>query len=385
MPKNQNKKFWQFSNIGSNQVGLRIEGEIIDDDWVWLYEWLEISATSTNAFRNELAEHKGKQVEVWIDSIGGSVFAGAGMYNALKNHDGKVTVVVEKALSAAATIAMAGDEIQISPVGIMMIHNPVGYGGWGEAKEFRKAADTLDVVKETILNAYVLKTGKDRDLISKMMDDETYMSAQKAVAEGFADSVMYTDNGKQLTDGLQNSFSFSRLVIQNSLAASAQKILEMTQHQAKGEQPEKPVENTSKKQEGSIMTLEELRTAHPELVAELENSARAEGVKNGVKTERERIQGIEAIAKNIDPTLVAKAKYGEPVDAKDLAFQALQADAGLAKDYLDKSEEDNKRSGVDDVKAQVQTPGDSQEPQSITGRFKNVAAGLDARRRGVNQ
>jgi hypothetical protein len=159
----------------------------------------------------------------------------------------------------------------------------------------------------------------------------------------------------------------------------------MTQHQAKGEQPEKLVENTGKKQEGSIMTLEELRAAHPDLVAELENSARAEGVKNGVKTERERIQGIEAIAKNIDPALVAKAKYEEPVDAKDLAFQALQADAGLAKDYLDKAKEDTEKSGVDGVKAQVQTPGDSQEPQSITDRFKNAAAGLDARRRGVNQ
>ena len=382
MSKNQNSSFWQFKNIGPEEVELRIDGEIIDDNWVWLYEWFDVPATSPNGFRQELAKHKGKQIKVWIDSIGGSVYAGAGIYNALKEHDGKVIVTVEKALSAGATIAMAGDEIQISPVGIMMIHNPiVYYMEQAEAKDFRKVADFLDVVKDTIINAFVLKTGKSRDVISEMMDDETYMSAQKAVSEGFADSVLYTNEENQLVEGLQNSFSFSRLVIQNSVAASTKKMLEIayTQHQAKDEQPLEPVENKSKKQEGSPMTLEELRAQHPQLVADIENSAREEGV----KAERERIQGIEAIAKNIAPELVAKAKYQEPVDAKDLAFQALQADANLANDYLNKAEKDSEASGVKDVKAQ--TPGEGQESQSITDRFKNVAAGLDARRRGVNQ
>lgn len=221
-------RFWNFIQNADNQddIELRIEGEIVSDDDAWIYEWFGIdNITTPNAFRAELAKHKGKDITVWIDSWGGDVFAAAGMYNALKEHKGKVTTKVDgKAVSAASVIAMAGDEILMSPASIMMIHNP-----WtraqGEAKDMRKAAEVLDEVKETIMNAYQLKTGKDRPGISDLMDKETWMSAKTAMAEGFADGALYTDTAEPV----QNSYMLSGLAIQNSSSDAMQRFFEQMQ------------------------------------------------------------------------------------------------------------------------------------------------------------
>jgi ATP-dependent Clp protease protease subunit len=232
--------FWNFiENPDSpEEVELRIEGEIVSDDDAWFYEWWGIKTTSPNAFREALAEHKGKTITVWIDSWGGDVFAAAGIYNALKEHKGKVIVKVDgKAVSAGSVIAMAGEELLMSPVSIMMIHNPWSWAV-GEAKDMRHAADVLDQVKETIVNAYQLKTRRSRNKISQLMDEETWMSARKAVAEGFADDILYTDSGTE--SATQNSFMFSQLAIQNSANASFKRFIEIYQKLQEANPPEPP-------------------------------------------------------------------------------------------------------------------------------------------------
>src|SRR5690625_1625923 len=105
-------KFWKFINKAEDEpVELHIKGDIVDNDDVWIYEWFGEDATAPNAFKEELSEFKGRDITVWIDSYGGSVFAGASIYNALKEHNGKITVKIDgKAMSAASVIAMAGDE-----------------------------------------------------------------------------------------------------------------------------------------------------------------------------------------------------------------------------------------------------------------------------------
>lgn len=222
-------KFWEFivnqaTETEPESVELRIEGDIVDDDEIWIYEWFEEPATAPNAFKNELSQFKGKDINVWIDSYGGSVFAAAGIYNALKEHDGKITVKIDgKAMSAASVIAMAGDEILMSPVAVMMIHNPLTYA-YGNMHDLRKVADVLDTVKESIVNAYVTKTGRSRNKISQMMDDETWMSANVAVKEGFADGVLYQEN--DTVNDVQN-FSFNRLAIVNNANQSIKKAIEL--------------------------------------------------------------------------------------------------------------------------------------------------------------
>lgn len=218
-------KFWNFSNLSDEEIELRIEGEIISDDDSWFFEWLGIPHSAPNSFRKALSEHKGKNITVWIDSWGGDVFAGVGIYNALKEHKGKVTVKVDgKAVSAGSIIAMAGHEILMSPGSIMMVHNPWSRAT-GESKDMRKTADVLDEVKEAILNVYLTKSNKSRDEISKLMDDEEWMSARKAVNEGFADGILYTES----SEPIENSFSISRLAVMNSADSVMSRFFEQWQ------------------------------------------------------------------------------------------------------------------------------------------------------------
>lgn len=224
-------KFWKFIKneaIGTQpeSIELHIKGDIVDDSQVWMYEWFDEQATAPNLFKDELSQYKGRDISVSIDSYGGDVFAGASIYNALKEHDGKITAKIEKAMSAASVIAMAADEILMSPVAIMMIHNPLTTAS-GNMHDLRKVAIVLDEVKESIINAYVTKTGRSRSKISQMMDDETWMSANVAVKEGFADGVLYQDD-IQVTNEVHN-FSFNRLAVMNSANQSIKNAIELMQ------------------------------------------------------------------------------------------------------------------------------------------------------------
>lgn len=223
------KKFWNFihnqaTDDQPESVELRIEGDIVDDNEVWLYEWFGEKATAPNAFKDELKSFEGKDITLWIDSFGGSVFAGASIYNSLKEHRGKVTAKIDKAMSAASVIAMAADEILMSPVAVMMIHNPLT-GVYGNMHDLRKVADILDTIKDTIINAYESKTGKTREEISTMMDDEMWMSANVAVKEGFANGVLYQDEPFDVAN--MKEFSFNRLEVVNSASESIKQAIEL--------------------------------------------------------------------------------------------------------------------------------------------------------------
>ena len=163
---------------------LDIEGPIAEESW-WGDE------CSSREFVKALKDVG--NVTVHINSPGGDVMAGAEIYSALREHSlngrGRVTVIVTAlAASAASVVAMAGDEILISPVAYMMIHNPWSMAV-GDAKEMRKTAKTLDEITEGLITAYQQRTGKSRDQLKRMLENETWMSAQTCVDEGFADGV----------------------------------------------------------------------------------------------------------------------------------------------------------------------------------------------------
>lgn len=220
--------FWNFSNSEKNEdeIELKIDGDIVMDDDFWSMLF-GIENVTPKGFMSELSQYKGKNITVWINSYGGDVYAASRIYTALKEHKGNVKVKVDGvAISAASVIAMAGDEILMSPTSIMMIHNPWGCFQ-GEAQDLRHGANVLDEVKQTIINAYQIKTNKSRAKISQLMDEETWMSAKKAVSEGFVDGMLYTEsNEKENTNEAMNSFMFSRLAVQNSVTASMKKFIE---------------------------------------------------------------------------------------------------------------------------------------------------------------
>lgn len=134
---------------------------------------------------------------MWLNSPGGDCVAAAQIYNMLKEYPGNITIKIDGiAASAASLIAMAGNEVLMSPVSMMMIHNPMT-AAIGNADDMQKAAAMLDEVKDSIINAYELKTGITRAKLSHLMDDETWMNAVTAVELGFADGILYRDSDKE--------------------------------------------------------------------------------------------------------------------------------------------------------------------------------------------
>lgn len=169
---------------------INIRGVIVRDDDKWIYDWLEIAATSPNDVRNVLAEACGEDVEVTINSGGGDVQAGQEMYTLLRGYAGKILIRIQSmAASAASIIAMAG-ESEISPVAQMMIHN-VSTRAQGDHRAMEHAAEVLRSSDRALVSAYVAKTGRPEDEILDMMARETWMTAQEAVENGFVDRIMF--------------------------------------------------------------------------------------------------------------------------------------------------------------------------------------------------
>ncbi|MEB3103076.1 head maturation protease, ClpP-related [Ferviditalea candida] len=362
-------KFWSFKNLSDEEVELRIEGEIVSDDDAWIYEWFDIQHTSPNAFRQALAEQKGKNISLWIDSWGGDVFAAAGIYNALKEHNGKVTAKVDgKAVSAASVIAMAANEVLMSPVSVMMIHNPWSMA-MGEAKDMRHAADVLDEVKNTIINAYQLKTGLSRNKISNLMDAETWMSARKAMTDGFADGMLYSDSGSE-EESVQNSFSFSGLAIQNSTDAAMKRFFEALKNN-KIIPEDKHLKGRD--EEVEIKNVEELKMQFPDLCNQLIESVKAEGAEG----ERNRLRAIDEIASTVPQNLVSKAKYETPMTAEALAFEALKANAAAGQAFA--AQRENELNPNNQVPAASDPSAQSKQEQE-TAIVAKIAAGANQKR-----
>ena len=385
-------KFWNFKNIASGtdkeNIELRIDGDFIDSEDAWIYEWFGIPVASPNAFRRELSQYAGKNITVWINSYGGSVFAAAGIYNALMEHKksgAKVTTKADSKVMSAATIPyMAGDERLMGPMDIFMMHNPLTNAS-GYASDLRKVAEVLDTVKETIINAYQLGTGLTREKISSMMDDETYMSANRAVKDGFATDILYPVSKNEGNQDDVMNFAFSHMAIQNSATDSMKKIMEVAkkvetsaqQAQASKPQPDANINNVQEGDTPMFKDVKELRDACPELVKQIEDAAREEG-KN---SERIRIQDIEKISKNITPDLVNKAKFEEPMDAKELAFQAMQHNAGKGQNYLKNANQDSNDSGTNNVTAAPLSQSTEEEKKAAENKAAdNIAAGGNRRR-----
>lgn len=207
------RKFWNWIKNdagGEEERTLVLNGEISDETWYG-------DEVTPALFAKELNAGSGN-ITVWINSPGGDVYAAAQIYNMLMEYKGDVTVKVDAlAASAASVIAMAGTTVLMSPVAMMMIHNPITVA-IGDSKEMQKAGEMLEEVKEGIMNAYEIKTGMDRKKISHLMDAESWFNAKKAVELGFADGILHGDgNTEETEDAAVEGMMFSRTAVTNSL------------------------------------------------------------------------------------------------------------------------------------------------------------------------
>lgn len=206
------RKFWNWvKNDAEEERTLILSGEISDETWYG-------DEVTPKLFEKELNAGTGN-ITVWINSPGGCVFAAAQIYNMLMEYKGDVTVKIDAlAASAASVIAMAGTRVLMSPVGLMMIHNPMTIA-IGDSREMQKAGEMLDEVKESILNAYEIKTGLSRTKLSHLMDGESWFNAKKAVELGFADGILgNTEKTNDMAGGNSTEgMMFSRMAVNNSL------------------------------------------------------------------------------------------------------------------------------------------------------------------------
>lgn len=165
---------------------IRINGAIVGNDDKWIYDWCEIEAFCPR----DLNLVEGQDVDIEINSPGGYIYPASEIYTALMQHRGNVNITITgRAASAASVIAMAGTHVKMSPTAQMMIHN-VSASGAGDYRDFEHYAEQLRKSNDTIANAYMLKTGKTRDEILKLMDHETWFTPEEALEEGFIDEVL---------------------------------------------------------------------------------------------------------------------------------------------------------------------------------------------------
>lgn len=210
------RKFWNFTDEGEVRT-LRIERQIADETWFG-------DEVTPQLFKNDLLAGTG-DITLWINSPGGDVFAAAQIYNMLMDYQGDVHVIIDGlAASAASVIAMAGTTVSMSPVAMMMIHNPWTFAQ-GEAKDMAKVIEMLGEIKESIINAYELRTGLSRTKISHLMDSESWFNAKKAVELGFADKVLFEKEETPEQDH-QNSYTFSRVTAAHDLVVKLQASLQ---------------------------------------------------------------------------------------------------------------------------------------------------------------
>ena len=207
------KQFWNWVRNEDNTRILTLNGTIAEESW------FEDDVTP-RMFRDELNAGTG-DVVIWINSPGGDCVAASQIYTMLMDYKGHITVKIDGiAASAASVIAMAGTEVLMAPTSLLMIHNPLTVA-IGDSEEMQKAIAMLDEVKESIINAYELKTGMSRAKLAHLMDAETWMNANKAIELGFADGVLADEKRQVPHDDVM--FSFSRRAVTNSLLNKVQR------------------------------------------------------------------------------------------------------------------------------------------------------------------
>lgn len=232
-PMNKRKPMWELKQSASpDALDLFIYGDVDGDGYDWWRGEIIESETSANTFWNTLTEHAdAKQINVYINSYGGSVFEGTAIYTQLRRHPAHKTVYVDGfACSVASVIAMAGDEVVMPRNTMMMIHN-MWMGVEGNAAELRKAADDLDAINAAGRQAYLAKAGDklDEATLTEMMDKETWLTAEECIAYGLADR--YADEGADLSgasDILQRATLTleQRIAVNKSLAAQLRQLSE---------------------------------------------------------------------------------------------------------------------------------------------------------------
>lgn len=310
---------------------LIVEGIISSDMW-WGDEF------TPDMVREELAQANGNPIRIIINSPGGEVFAGAAIYNALLQYQGRKTVRVDGvAASMASVIAMVGDEIYMSPGSTMMVHRPL-VGAYGNVSDLKKAIEMLEAIEETIIPIYEKRTGLSKDEVFALLDAETWMSSDKAVELGFADKL------EEETESTASAFDKIKAVLSNEQFAFSMSAVHksLEDYVAKAEAPKEEEEvddtTTTASTDEVVEQPDEVETpAEPEVEPEKEDETEAPDVTDPAASETIKPVAKVNMSKEIATELVAPEALADPavataeekkmtkVEARKLIVEALAA------------------------------------------------------------
>lgn len=343
---------------------IKLNGPVIGDGSTWLYDWFGMPYISASKLTKELDSASGDDVELYINSGGGSVFAGSEVYTVLKEYPGKVTAkITGVAASAASFLAMGADEIKMSPTSQMMIHN-AATGTDGDKNVHYSNGNMLSSVDVGITNAYRLKTGRTMDDLLDLMNKTTWMNAQQAVEFGFADGILFDDENAlvavtnsisgeippdveaKLRDilvsamfkgGAKNDSDKPNLfdgLDLSSIIPQASNSLETGVGQQENAEPQN-------KEEEQPMKLDELKAQHPELYNEVMNL--------GVTQERNRITELNALAGAPGAAEIVAKAIEDGKTAGETAMEIVKASKERISDEAKRRNQDALNSGIDKV------------------------------------
>lgn len=352
-------KFWNVvSDAGSDSATITLYGDVCDrqpTDW-WTGEAEKGLFITPEGFLEDLALVRDKaEITVKINSGGGDLYTGIAIHNELKGLKGHKTVIVEGiAASAASVIACAGDDVQVHPGSMIMIHEAATViVDFVNADDLKKYAKSLEAANAAIAQIYHEKTGIEVEKLRSMMKSETWMIGPDAVSKGFANTLLSSD-GPDMSVSVNAD---SRMLVVAGIRHDIRAFRNVpTSIPVKQDAPAPAVANKIQpedpgKKGGSSMTEQELREQNPEAVAAIESKAAAAARTEAVNAERARLQAIESIEAQIgDKKLIADAKYGEGAcTAEQLALKAMQAQAKQGEAFLAGLKKDGEDSGVQGV------------------------------------
>ena len=321
MPKQL--KFWNvMKNDEEKSAELILYGSIGSDEY-----WDDIS---DKAFKQDI-ENLGdvENITLHINSPGGSVFSAVAIANTLKNHKAKITANIDGlAASAATIITSACDTVKMPKNALFMVHNPITFA-YGNNQDMQKTLEMLNKVKDSIIETYLNKAKTDKETLSKLMDNETWMSAEEAKEYGFVDEILDESVEKEVIENklIINNMTFDISRFKNFKEKKNQdpRIINISVNSTGS--PEEIADKfrdilnsiENQKNEGGNMTLEELKNKFPELYNQIFN----EGKEAGITKERERMREIDNLDVSNYSELIENAKYNEPVEASVLAVNIL--------------------------------------------------------------
>ena len=398
-PTAETPKFWNMASVSDDEGEITLYGDVLSQqpvDW-WTGEPEPGLFITPEGFMEDLAAVKDKgRITVKLNSCGGDLYTGIAIHNALKALSGEVNVVVEGiAASAASVIMCAGDTVTVYPGSLVMIHGvSVMLWDYMNIQDMKQLMKGMDASERAVAEIYNAKTGIDTDTLRSMMTKETWLTGREALEKGFADALKEDENAPEMSMSKDKKVLYCNGVRHNIEGL----------HNVPGHIPVKNTatppavkpgvnNNTTAKaatKEGgnTPMTIEEMRAAHPEVVAQIEqsavNAAQMQANTEAVAAERQRLEAIDSIAASIpDQQLVHDAKYGDnPCTAQELCFRVMQQSAASGQQFLANYQNDGAASGAAGVGAAPNggTPIDDKEQdaaniQAVVAAYNKTKGG----------